>query len=154
MPLLHTPPPHPYSFAPAFDVIAKLSSLLENKACFGVKAKAAYESGDKDALTALAGECDVMAEKLEALRKSHRDSWMKYNKPFGFEVLDIRYGGIRARIDTAKYRIESYLRGEIDNIEELEAERLRFDGSKDHEAPFTNAFLWRGFQGFATPNIL
>ena len=95
-----------------------------------------------------------MAERLEALRVSHRAAWMKYNKPFGFEVLDLRYGGIRARIDTAKYRIEAYLRGEIERIEELEADRLRFDCSKEHEAPFTNAFLWRSFQGFATPNIL
>lgn len=146
--------PNDATFAPAFDVITKLSSLLENKSSFGTRAKAAYDSGDKAALAALACECDVMAEKIEALRGAHRDSWMKYNKAFGFEVLDIRYGGIRARIDTAKYRIEAYLRGEIDHIEELEAERLRFDGSKEHEAPFTNAFLWRGFQGYSTPNIL
>ena len=141
-------------FAPSFDIAAKLSSLLEVKACFGVKAIEAYKNGDRTTLAALAGECDVMAERLEALRVSHRAAWMKYNKPFGFEVLDLRYGGIRARIDTAKYRIEAYLRGEIERIEELEADRLRFDCSKEHEAPFTNAFLWRSFQGFATPNIL
>ena len=141
-------------FAPAFDVITKLSSLLENKSSFGVRAKLAYDKGDRESLRALSAECDVMAEKLQALRRAHRDAWMKYNKPFGWEVLDIRYGGIASRIDTAKYRIDSFLAGECDRIEELEAKRLRFDCSGEDEAPFTNAFLWRSYQGFATPNIL
>ena len=146
--------PNDETFAPAFDVITKLSALLENKADFGVRVKKAYDNNDREALASLSAECEVMTEKLEALRKSHRAAWLKYNKPFGFEVLDIRYGGIRSRLDTAKYRIDSYLCGECDRIEELEEERLRFDCSRDDEAPFTGAFLWRGYQGYATPNIL
>jgi hypothetical protein len=95
-----------------------------------------------------------MIEKLEALRKSHRAAWMKYNKPFGFEVLDIRYGGIRSRLDTAKYRIDAYLNGECDRLEELEAERLRIDCVEGDADIFAGRFLWRSYQGIATPNIL
>ena len=141
-------------FAPAFEVVTNLSSLLENKASFGVRLKDAYDKGDKEALADMAKECDVMQEKLSLLRSSHRKAWLTYNKPFGWEVLDIRYGGIASRIDTAKYRILSYLNGDCDAIEELEADRLRMDcatGDKDH---FTNRFLWRPYQSIATCNTL
>ena len=53
--------------------------------------------------------------------------WLATYKPFGWEVLDLRYGGVLARIDTAIYRIEQYLSGEINKLEELEQTRLGFD---------------------------
>lgn len=141
-------------FAPAFDVILKLSSLLIEKADFGVRLKAAYDSGDKVTLTAMAEECDRIIGKLAALRHSHRTSWMRYNKPFGWEVHDIRYGGLISRFETAKFRLESYLAGEIDSIEELEAERLRFDGKPDIHERFDDRFLWHSYRNIATAGIL
>ena len=53
--------------------------------------------------------------------------WLAYNKPFGWEVLDIRYGGVLSRLDTAIDRINNYLDGKISVIEELEQERLYFN---------------------------
>ena len=54
----------------------------------------------------------------------HRKEWYRVNKPYGFEVLDVRYGGMINRINTAILRLKQYLDGEIDFIEELESERL------------------------------
>ena len=68
--------------------------------------------------------------------------------------MDIRYGGIAARIDTAKYRILSYLGGECDRLEELEEERLRIDCASEGADPFNNQFLWRSYPSIATCNIL
>ena len=50
----------------------------------------------------------------------------------GFDVQDIRLGGLMARIQTAREVVLDYLNGEIDRIEELEQERLPFvsEGSK------------------------
>ena len=144
-------------FAPAYDVIVKLSSLLENKANFGVRLKAAYDKGDKAALSELLSECDVILKKLRALHEAHRASWMEYNKPFGWEVHDIRYGGVANRFDTVKERISAYLKGEIPSIEELECDRLRLDGVLDvsEDTPrFYERFLFVGYGTFATPNML
>ena len=127
-------------FAPAFDVVLKLSELFENKADFGIRLKAAYDAGDKDALAALLAECDVIVEKLHALRVAHRKAWMTYYKPLGWENNDQRYGGMIARFDTAKLRLEMYLAGEIDRIEELEQERLRLDADETAE-PLGSAVL-------------
>ena len=47
-------------------------------------------------------------------------------KPFGWEVLDIRYGGLLQRFKTSQQTIEQYVAHEISCIEELEEERLPF----------------------------
>ncbi len=140
-------------FAPAFRVIEKFSSLLENKSDFGVRLKTAYDTGDRNTLAALAEECDLILSRIRALRDAHRESWMLYNKPFGWEVLDIRYGGMLMRFDTVKLRIGQYLRGEIERLEELEAERLRFD-CKEEDAPIDGWSMWNGYRGLSTAGIL
>ena len=143
-------------FAPAYEVIVLLSSLLENKADFGVRLKAAYDAGDREALAALLAECDVIVEKIRALRASHRASWMEYNKPFGWEVHDIRYGGMLARFDTVKERLGAYLAGETDRLEELEESRLRLDGQlgEDAQPRFHGRFLWTQYGFVSTAGIL
>lgn len=140
-------------FAPAFDVIRDLTDLLINKADFGVRLKKAYDVGDRATLSAMAEECDVITQKLEILRRDHRKAWMCYNKPFGWEVHDVRYGGLLMRFETAKERISAYLTGEIEQIEELEAERLRFD-CRAENAPIGDNFIWYRYQAISTTGIL
>ena len=79
---------------------------------------------------------------------------MVYNKPFGWEVHDLRYGGLAARFQTVKERILAYLAGEISCMEELEAARLRIDGKPDTAGPFDDMFSWRGYSTYATPNLI
>ena len=141
-------------FAPAFDVIRKLTSLLENKADFGLRLKAAYDAGDRALLASLAGECDTIVEKLRALTDAHRTAWMEYNKPFGWEIHDIRYGGLIARFTTAKVRITAYLNGDTGALAELSVPRLRFDNASPDAAHFTGSFLWHRYSQLATANIL
>ncbi len=141
-------------FAYGFEILAALSSFLENKADFGVRLKAAYDAGDRDALAALKAECAVMLDKLDVLRRAHRASWMRWNKPFGWEVHDIRYGGLAARINTCAERLGDYLEGRCDRLEELEAKRLRIDGLKEDAAPFTGRFLWNQYTTYCTCNRL
>jgi len=131
-------------FTAAYETILKISSLLENKADFGVRLKAAYDAKDMDALKERLQECDIIMEKVKAVRASHRAAWMTYNKPFGWEEFDNAFGGLIARVDTAKERIQAYLNGEIEHIEELEEQRLRLDGQLDENAEprFHGQFLW------------
>ena len=50
--------------------------------------------------------------------------WMKSYKVTGWANMDVRYGGVEARCDTAKMLIDRYVNHEDDIIEELEEERL------------------------------
>ncbi len=60
-----------------------------------------------------------------AYYKAHCKVWLLYNKPFGWEVLDIRYGGIVARMTTVVDRLSDYLEGRLDHLEELEEDKLK-----------------------------
>lgn len=140
-------------FAPAMEIIKKFSSLLENKADFGVRLKKAYDGADTETLKALACECDLIITKLQEMRNAHKKAWFKYNKPFGWEVHDIRYGGMISRFDTAKERILAFVNGETDSIDELKEERLRFDCMPDG-SPLGSGFLWPSYSQISTTGIL
>ncbi|MNN83906.1 hypothetical protein D3C81_2010080 [compost metagenome] len=72
-------------------------------------------------------------------------------KPFGWEVLDIRYGGVLTRLDTAAVRLLDYVEGRIGRIEELEQERLVYSS--------VNRFNQKGagwcsyYYRMASPNV-
>lgn len=44
----------------------------------------------------------------------------KENKPHGFDVQDIRLGGVIQRVKSCMERLQQYINGAIDVIEELE----------------------------------
>lgn len=116
-------------FGFVFEFLGKLCSVLEMKAEIGLKLTRAYSEKDMDTLKYFADtELATLYGRVESLRVINRDLWMQINKPLGWEILDIRYGGLLARIDTTKARISSYLEGKISNVEELEQERLTFSG--------------------------
>ncbi len=114
-------------FKPAFDVMRNVVKVLELKANFGVRLKRAYDADDSVAMQELSDESLVIIDRLEELRKTHRDSWLIYNKPFGWEIFDSYYGTLLARFSTVRDRIAEYLSGKIECIEELCEERLWFD---------------------------
>ena len=103
------------------------------------------------ALTAFIAECDRILERLHAPRDCHYGVWMQYNKPHGWELHDIRYGGLIQRFDTVKRRLADYLEGRVAHLEELEEERLRLYGEDGDGDPIpAYYFLWKRYRFFAT----
>lgn len=114
------------AFPKIFNFYYQLTDTLADKAEFGLKLKAAYDKQDKEALQAMLTKAEGLKVKLENLRLAHQDLWMTYNKPFGWEVVDIRYGGTLARMSTTIQRLGNYLAGQLTNLPELEEEKLPF----------------------------
>lgn len=111
-----------------FAAASLLADFMTDKCWISWQLRKAYEAGDRETLKELADVAlPALIRKVEALRAAWREQWFAYNKPFGFELLDIRFGGIAARLETAAVRIREYLNGDTDRIEELEAERLPMD---------------------------
>lgn len=110
-----------------FSFYTQLARVLSIKAKLGVHTKAAYDRKDKQELTHLKDQLPLLRSMVDELRKLHRSLWFSTLKPFGWEVIDIRYGGILSRLETAEYRLDQWLNGSISRIEELEEERLFFD---------------------------
>jgi hypothetical protein len=110
-----------------FKFSALIARTLEIKAGIGCTITAAYKAGDKKRLTEIAEKTiPELIKRIEALRIYNREYWMANIKPLGWEVMDLRYGTLLARLDTAAYRIHSWLEGSVAVIEELEEERLSF----------------------------
>lgn len=109
-----------------FDVLYNLCLVLEKKADLGVRTRKAYQSGDKKALRLLIKDYKETIKRLENFYKAFKYRWKKENKPYGWEVYEVRLGGLRSRIADCKERLEEYLAGKVDKIPELEEEILPY----------------------------
>lgn len=105
-----------------------LCRVLEVKAELGVRTRAAYRSGDRGALAALLSDYRTAEERLEEFYEAFRIQWDLENKPAGFEVQDIRLGGLGRRLRHCRAVLEDYLKGAIQRIEALEEPPLDFAG--------------------------
>ena len=89
-----------------------------------------------------------LEEDFERLKKIHYEMWNKTYKPFGFEVVDGRYGIKIARIKSAIMRIDDYLSGRVDELPELSEKRLPFNGAMplafSHNA-IISGYMSRGY---------
>ena len=109
------------------QVYESLAAVLQVKATFGIELMDAYKNQQTDVLINLARHrIPTIHAAIETLRNHHQAIWMMTYKPFGWEVLDIRYGGLLQRFKTTQQKIEQYVAHEISCIEELEEERLPF----------------------------
>lgn len=110
-----------------FKMYASLATVLATKATIGVELRQAYLEQDNETLAMLAEEVlPIIIQDVEDFISSLRTVWYTDCKGHGFEILDNRLNGVIGRTKTAIYRINNYLNGEIDRIEELEEERLPF----------------------------
>lgn len=111
-----------------FDFYGQLAKVLAAKAEMGLHIKQAYDEQDSEKMKGIVKQVAALSVSANSLREKHRTLWFSMNKPFGWEVLEIRYGGLITRMDTVQYRQNQWLNGEVDRIEELEEERLYFEG--------------------------
>ena len=110
-----------------YDTLAALCDVLAVKAELSAELYEAYRRNDRALLSEIAGErIERLCALVEDFRVIFRAQWMRENKSFGFDVMDIRIGGLLSQLETAQYLLGEYLDGRIDKIEELEAERLPY----------------------------
>ncbi|MGN1095245.1 MAG: beta-N-acetylhexosaminidase [Eubacteriales bacterium] len=103
-----------------FETQASLCDILSIKFDLGNITRALYKAGDKKALLCLAQneytECITLIEKFYSV---FRSQWYKVNKTYGFEIQDIRLGGLIMRMKNCRERLIDYAEGKISDIPEL-----------------------------------
>ena len=108
-----------YDFAyKVFDYLTLKTLIAENLVPF-------YKKKNEEALEEIAGHLlPLLKEKTVAVHEAHKAMWMQSYKVTGWANMDVRYGGMAARCDTAKMILERYIDHEDETIEELEEVRL------------------------------
>jgi hexosaminidase len=104
---------------------AQVARVLGVKADLPSRLRTAYEERDLATLKAISDSIPALMDEIRKLREIHRESWFRDHKPQGWEVLEARYGALIARCETAIWRLENYLNGEIASLPELEEKRVR-----------------------------
>ena len=133
-----------------FTTQRTLCDVLAIKTELGVKTRKAYLEKDFDTIKVLIGEYSTLMEKVEDFYEALQYQWMSENKPHGFDVQDIRLGGLKQRIAHCTERLEDLVCGIIDRIEELEEPVLHPMGWDGEAKP--SPLFYSDWQGTVSPN--
>ncbi len=127
---------------PEYDLLfrfyAALAHALALKSQWHEQAADVVRTGDRTAADVLAKRIPDTIHALDVLRRLWRKLWEGSNKPNGFEILEVRLGGICARLDTAAEKMAAFASGEIDDIPELSDPSLVIKRRPDGSVGCTN----------------
>ncbi len=125
-----------------FHYYETLAQLLEKKSMLGVELRGAYKEKNKEELQKLAEQMKVCEHLALQLKEQREEIWFQECRPFGFEVLDIRMGGVATRLASGRKRIQEYLQGNTEKLEELEEPMVVYGkGEKGHSLCMCN--MWQ-----------
>ncbi len=113
-------------YAYLFDNLSKLCKALSLKVDLGQQTRIAYASGEKDMLDDLIKRYAKTIRAVDDFYHAFRTQWYTENKPHGFDVQDIRLGGLMNRLKSCRDRLVDLRDGKIDCIPELEEQPLEF----------------------------
>ena len=109
-----------------YSRIASIFTYMEKKTYLAENLRKEYQAGNKVFLEKCEKELlPELVSALDDMLEEYRIMWFADRKAFGWSVFDERVGGIRARLVTAKKRLEAYRLGLVPEIEELAAEALK-----------------------------
>lgn len=104
-----------------FEYYQLLAEILSQKAGITEQIQKSYLKKEFKIMESISeNELKRIEELTEVLRNKRQRIWMDEYKPFGYEILDIRFAGVAVRAKSAANRLTQYIRGEIDCIPEVE----------------------------------
>ena len=107
-----------------FDFYRELARVLWLTAEWHASAAHCVRAEDRNSAQQLCNLVEKICASIEDLRYAARTLWFSTNRPWGFEVIDIRLGGLAARYNSAGLRMQQFASGEVDTIEELAEPKL------------------------------
>ena len=111
-------------YAYLFNTLEKLCKLLSVKVNICTRTREAYSSGNKSNLDVIIADYKKMIKLTREFHKTFKAQWFIENKPHGFDIQDIRIGGLIGRMQSCLDRIIDYRDGKIASIPELEEKIL------------------------------
>ena len=122
---------HSDKYSKLFLYYEKLADALSGKADLGVRLKDLYEEQDLPVLRKICeDEIPNTIASLKKMKILREELWMYDAKPWGYELMDIKLGGVITRLESTKRRVLNYINGKIAQLEELEDKRMPYFGNK------------------------
>ena len=115
-----------------FKTMYSLSRFLEYKSYMVEELYYAYEKKDKQALAVALERVKTSVSRLNSFLKAYEKQWRTECKELGFEVQQIRMNGLKARLQYVAKRLEEYLNGKADRIEELEEKKYFYPMTQEN----------------------
>lgn len=106
------------------ETYAALCDVLSVKYGLGYRTREAYRANDKNAMKSIVEEYREAVQRLDVFYQKYRSLWYKENHPSGFDVQDLRIGGLKQRLESCRERLQDYIAGKINSIPELEGDIL------------------------------
>lgn len=125
-----------------FDTMIALTELNAQKCDLGVRLRTAYKAKDDNTLKAIADEILTIIKLVDNFYYKLKAQWDRENKPFGFDIQDLRLGGVKQRLVHCNMILDEYIARKTTAIPELEQEILpayTFDESGDFRC---NQWWW------------
>lgn len=119
---IHAVPSGEYGYL--FHTAEALANVLAVKYGLGIRLRKAYRNGDCRKMEEIVLQLQNLERRVTKLINCYRAQWYKENKPGGFEIQEIKLGGLRERIRSCRLRLKDYIAGKISAIEELDTELL------------------------------
>lgn len=114
-------------FSYVFATLEKLCDILSIKYSLGIETRRVYQLKNKNELKKLIKKYTQLIGKINLFYELFKNQWYTENKTFGFEVQDIRIGGLIKRLENCKSRLTELEKGKINSIAELEEKQLDYD---------------------------
>ena len=106
---------------------AAIAAAIAGKVNLRRELAAAYQAGDRARLRALRDhEVANARAAMDTAWRTYRAMWLSTYKPFGLEVIELRFGGQRTRLESLWDRLGLYLDGHLADIPELAEPLLRY----------------------------
>lgn len=116
-----------------FESMQALCNVIALKADMGIRIRKAYDEKNMEDLKVIISDCKKLSKLVRVFHKAYQRQWLIENKGHGFDVQDIRIGGLVMRIESCTQRLEDLYNGKISKIEELEDKLLDIRGVEGGE---------------------
>ena len=116
------------NFGYVFKTLKALCDVAALKADMGKRIRNAYTEGNKEEMKIIIADCKKLKKLMKKFYDAFRLQWFKENKGHGFDVQNIRIGGMISRVEHCIMRLEDYVSGKISAIEEIDTPVLDYYG--------------------------
>jgi len=81
-------------------------------------------------------------KRMRTFCDSVTKQWNAENRIIGLDSLDLKLGGVLRRLEVSLVRLQDYLAGKVENLDELEQERLLFKKCTIPGSLVTSLNIW------------